>query len=121
MSFLSLRSFNLSPSPSRKTSPDPSQSQLLGKSYSTSPRPSVHFTPRLGRKSMKKFFKKPSFFNKIQDNEEKEPPVIEPSYLGQIYKNAKLKLSLSLKSKSSSSSQVNYCSVTIVKCPFKFI
>ena len=79
---------------------------MLGKSYSTSPRHSAYFTPRLVRKNKKKFFKKPSFFNKIKDEDEKDPTTAEPSYLGQIYRNAKFKLSRSLKSKSSSSSQV---------------
>jgi hypothetical protein len=80
---------------------------MLGKSYSSSPRQSAYFTPRLGRKHKKKFFKKPSFFNKIKDEDEKDTTTAEPSYLGQIYRNAKFKLSRSLKSKSSSSSQVN--------------
>ena len=107
MSFLSLHSFKLSPSSSRKASPVPDPGQSLGKSYSTSPRASVYFTPRLARKNKKKFFKKPSFFNKLEDQEEKEQIDDEPSYLGQIYRNAKFKLSRSLKSKSSSSSQVH--------------
>jgi hypothetical protein len=86
---------------------------MLGKSYSTSPRHPAYFTPRRGRKNKKKFFKKPSFFNKIQDQDEKDPTTSEPSYLGQIYRNTKFKLSRSFKSKSSSSSQVKCLNLLI--------
>jgi hypothetical protein len=44
-------------------------------------------------KNKRKFCKKPSFFNKINDEDEKDPTTAEPSYLGQIYRNAKFKLS----------------------------
>ena len=108
MSFLSLPSLNISPSPSRKSSPGqgPDQLEMLEKSISASPRSSLYFTPRLNRKHQSKFFRKPSFFNKKLEVEEVKVE-IKPSYLGQIYKNVKFKLTRSFNSKSSCSSQVD--------------
>ena len=96
-SFLSLRSLNISPSVSRTNSPSQNQSQLPGEKSTT---------PRQGRKSLRRFFKRPSFFNKIQEHDEHEEPVYQSSSFAQIYKNAKFRLSRSFASKSSSSSQV---------------
>ena len=107
MSFLSLQSLNISPSPSCKSSPGKGtvQLEMLEKSVSSSPRSSIYFTPRLNRKHQSKFFRKPSFFNKKLEVEE-EKVETKPSYLGQIYKNVKFKLTRSFNSKSSCSSQV---------------
>ena len=101
LSFLSLRSLQFPPSPTQRSSPNQEQPQMLEKSYSSSPRQ---------RRKKRRFFKKPSFFNKIEDKEHKEhtpEKTLEPSFLGQIYKETKFKLSRSLQSESSSSSQVN--------------
>ena len=101
-SFLSLKSF--SPSLSRRSSPVPGQAIPLGKTQSASPQ---HSGKR--KKGLRTFFKKPSFFNKIEVNENKaEAAIDEPSYLGQIYKNVKFKFSRTFPSKSSSSSQVTF-------------
>ena len=85
-SILSLLSLNVSPSVSWKNSPSPTRSQ--------------HKAIKAGGK----FFKKPSFFNKIK--EDVDEPTYQPSSFMQIYKNTKFRLSRSLFSKSSTSSQV---------------
>ena len=98
-SILSLRLFKPSPSkPSRRS---------VGKSLSSLPR-STNFdkTPNR-RKSIIKFLRKSSIFNKdkgVTENEDKATPQPK-SFLGQIYKNAKITLSKSL----ASVSQVSNC------------
>ena len=94
LSFLSLRSLKLSPSPDRKL--------FLKESLSTSPSNPTKSTqaPQQRRKSIMKLLRRSSIFNhnKEEDSETAPPP---PKFLGQIYKNAKLKLSRSFASISS--------------------
>ena len=96
-SFLSLRSLDISASFSGTNSPSQNQPKIPGEKSTT---------PRQGRKSLRRFFKKPSFFNKIQEHDENEEPVYQSSSFAQIYKNAKFRLSRSFASKSSTSSPV---------------
>ena len=108
LSFLSLRSLKLSPSPDRKI--------FLKESLSNSPSnptKSLH-PPQPRRKSIMKFLRRSSIFthNKEEDSESEDTmsAPAPPKFLGQIYRNAKLKLSRSFVS-ISSFSQV--CSVLI--------
>ena len=99
LSFLSLRSLKLSPSPDRKL--------FLKESLSTSPSNPTKSTqaPQPRRKSIMKLLRRSSIFNhnKEEDSETEDimshPP--PPKFLGQIYRNAKLKLSRSFASISS--------------------
>ena len=108
LSFLSLRSLKLSPSPNRM--------KFVKKSLSSSPNPAYSQTPHTRRKSVKKLLRKSSIFNLNKEDSEKEdhfPSAQPPTFLGQIYKNAKLKLSRSFASVSSFS-QVSYTSYSIL-------
>ena len=102
---MSLRSLYVSDTSSGRSSPVTGQPQVLGKSYSSSPRHSVYYTPRQGRRTTRGFFKKTSFFSNQSSQEEKELPRL--SFLGQIYRDTKFKLSRSFHSQTSSSSQVS--------------
>ena len=97
-SLLSLRSFKPSPSTPRKHV----RESLLSLQRSTNV---VKTSNR--RKSIIKFLRKSSIFNKDKGvTETEDNPTSEPrSFLGQIYKNAKIKLSKSL----ASVSQVSSC------------
>ena len=97
-SFLSLSSLKLSPSMPRRKS--------VGKCLSSSPRPSLSNTPQTRRKSFLMFLRRSSIFNVNRENTEIEdqatpPSRPPPSFLGQIYKNAKINLSKSFGSMSS--------------------
>ena len=106
-SFLSLRSLKLSPTLSRKDSTVPDQTLSPSKSYCSSSRLSLHNKGETRRKSFLNFLRKSSIFSKHQDKEDdqQELPGIGRSYLGQIYRDAKMKFS---KSKASFSDEVSY-------------
>ena len=122
MSFLSMGSLSLSPGPSRKSSP--SDLQTNQSPLTKDPR-TDNLSRSPGPARTKKFFRKPTFFSKlkttvISDDEECEIPHAPGStYLGQIYRNARLKLSRSITS--TSSSQVDakkYCMIKLSLAKF---